>query len=199
MKSRLNFSLNIGPLEKTTQNKLAIFLIFFLGFTRFNHFGSAIVLPDASWAVFFLAGFWVQSKRLFPLLMLESVIVDYFAIQQGVSGWCVSSAYAFLVPSYAALWFSGFCFRKSNHNMQWKTAASFFVWIWLGVTVAFFISNESFYRLSGKFAQLNWLDFYRQVFVYYKAYLITTCLYVTFVVALVSILRSSLRNQELTH
>ena len=197
MQSRLNFPLNIGPLEKTMQNKLAIFLIFFLGLTRFNHFGSAIALPDASWAVFFLAGFWIQAKGLFPILILESVIVDYFAIQHGVSGWCVSSAYAFLVPSYAALWFSGFYFRKRNQEMQWKTIGYFFIWVWLGVTTAFFISNESFYRLSGKFSQLNWFEFYRQVFVYYKAYLITTYLYVTILMGLVVVLRSSLNKQEL--
>ncbi len=193
MSSWLNFSLKTKDLSRSEQNFWAVLLIALLGLTRFNHFGSAIVMPDASWAVFFMAGFLVQKKRVFSLLMLEAALIDYFAIRQGVSGWCVSSAYVFLVPSYAALWFAGRCFNQQAKALHWKTFSYFFAWMILGVTVAFFISNESFYRLSGKFNDLPWLDFYQHVSIYYWAYLMTTTCYVgalTSVVIAVSLLPS---------
>ncbi|MBM3153552.1 MAG: hypothetical protein FJZ96_15320, partial [Chloroflexi bacterium] len=37
--------------------------------TRFHHFGDALHLPDASWALFFLAGFYLARVWL-PVLLL---------------------------------------------------------------------------------------------------------------------------------
>ena len=44
-----------------------------------HHFDA---LPDASWGVFFLAGFWLRgsARWAFPLLMIEAVLVDYLVI-----------------------------------------------------------------------------------------------------------------------
>ena len=43
---------------------------------------------DASWGVFFLAGFWLRGtgRWAFPLLMAEAVLVDYLVItRMGIS------------------------------------------------------------------------------------------------------------------
>src|SRR5690606_36139481 len=47
--------------------------------TRINHFGA---LPDASWAVFFIAGFYLRGwgRWAFPLLMALAVAIDYVVI-----------------------------------------------------------------------------------------------------------------------
>src|SRR6187402_559257 len=81
--------------------------------TRVNHFAA---LPDASWAVFFIAGFYLHSNApagqgsvldlrgpvrwAFPLLIALAVLIDFIVISgQGIDFWshyCVSIAYWFL-------------------------------------------------------------------------------------------------------
>lgn len=57
--------------------------------------------------MFFLAGFYLraQTRWALPLLILEAVVIDYCAIRySGVSNYCVTAAYGFILPGYAALW-----------------------------------------------------------------------------------------------
>ncbi|MCI0354802.1 MAG: hypothetical protein L0099_07175, partial [Acidobacteria bacterium] len=75
--------------------------------TRIPAMGAMLHLQDASWAVFFIAGFYLkgQWRWAFPLLMAEAVGIDYCVIQYtGISNYCVTVAYWFLVPAYATLW-----------------------------------------------------------------------------------------------
>ncbi|WP_411014310.1 hypothetical protein, partial [Salmonella sp. s50237] len=61
--------------------------------TRADHFGP---LPDASWAVFFIGGFYLAAwtRAAFPALMALAVAVDWLVISaSGQSFWqhyCVS-------------------------------------------------------------------------------------------------------------
>ncbi len=85
-------------MDKPYIQRVSIFIALALAMavTRIHHFD---VLPDASWAIFFLAGFWLRgsARWAFPLLMAEAVLVDFVVItQQGMSFWsqyCVSPAY----------------------------------------------------------------------------------------------------------
>ena len=67
--------------------------------TTFGHIGP---LPDASWAAFFIGGYYLRSwsRWAFPLFMAAAVVVDYLVISgQGINFWthyCVSPAYWFL-------------------------------------------------------------------------------------------------------
>ena len=82
---------------------IALLLAAVMAATRFHHFGSAISLPDASLAIFFLAGFYLRSPLLFAGFLAEAALVDYLAITYGgVSDWCISPAYVFLIPTYAS-------------------------------------------------------------------------------------------------
>ncbi|HYR05226.1 MAG TPA: hypothetical protein VEP71_00935, partial [Gallionella sp.] len=47
--------------------------------TRMHHYASALHLPDASLAVFLLAGFFIASPLLFAGLLLEAGALDYVA------------------------------------------------------------------------------------------------------------------------
>ncbi|MDP3839272.1 MAG: hypothetical protein Q8Q54_10150, partial [Methylococcales bacterium] len=88
---------------------LTLPLIALMALTRFHHFGDAFSLPDASLAVFFLAGL-VFARRwwLLGFLLLEAAVIDYVAITHfNVSAFCVSAAYVFLIPTYAVMWFAG--------------------------------------------------------------------------------------------
>jgi hypothetical protein len=92
---------NMKILQNTTTWGVAA-LVLLMAATRYNHFGSSLALPDASYAVFFLAGLFLGRVRgglaILALLLVEAALVDYYAINfQGISSWCVTSAYGFLM------------------------------------------------------------------------------------------------------
>jgi len=116
-----------------------------------HHFDA---LPDASWGVFFLAGFWLRgsARWAFPLLMLEAVLVDYAVItNQGMDFWshyCVSVAYWFLIPSYFSLWLGGSLLARYQRGLSLSTLGMAAAALLVSVSVCYVISNGSFFWLS---------------------------------------------------
>lgn len=156
--------------------------------TRFGHFGSAISLPDASLAVFFLAGFYL-SARMFPLLLLEAAAVDYLAINMaGVSDWCVTPAYAFLAAAYAVPWLAGRWYARW-HALTWRSSLLFAATAAIATVMAFLISNASFYAFSGYFTEMAALEYASRVIRYLTPYLRSTMLWLT-LAAIVHVLLS---------
>lgn len=148
--------------------------------TRYHHFGSSLHLPDASLAVFFAAGFYLPQRKLLPLLLAEAALIDWVAIAiGGVSGWCVSPAYIFLIPTYASLWFGGRWYA-SRHSFSWSSTIPFVLVLTLTASVAFLISNGSFYLLSGRFPDLSWVQYGERVMRYYGLYVGSVFAYVSF-------------------
>lgn len=149
-----------------------------LAVTRSGHFGSITMPPDATLAVFFLAGAFVASAWLMPLLLLEAALVDYLAISvAGVCTHCVTPAYLFLIPTYATLWWVGRWYgRRLTNNGHAIVALALAVVV--GTTVAFLISNGSYYALSGYFSSLSLTTYATRVAQYYPSYLSWTALYV---------------------
>jgi hypothetical protein len=151
-------------------------LALLMAITRYNHFGSSISLPDASLAVFLLAGFFMasfswQSLLAFIFLLLEAGGVDYYAINvAGVSDWCVTPAYWFLIPTYASMWFGGRWFTK-RQQYTLNSLVLFAVVSWLTTTAAFLISNAGFYLLSGRYSEMNMAEYAARVAQYYPPYL----------------------------
>lgn len=129
----------------------AVLVVVMLG-TRSHHFLTPLHLPDASWAVFFLAG--VLLGGLVPLagLLALAGAVDYLAIQfGGVSAFCVSAAYAALIGAYGALYLAGGAYARL-HRRSIHTALPFVGLALVGTAVCEIISSGSFYFLSGRFA-----------------------------------------------
>lgn len=155
----------------------AFALMLVMAATRMHHFGDVISLPDASRAVFFLAGLWFGGLTLFIALLLEAGLLDYIAITHlGVSDYCVSPAYVFLIPCYAALWYGGqYCKRFSDRQLP-HLAIQFGILV-VSVSVAFLISNGSFYLLSGRYPDNNWAEYTSRVMMYYPPYLKYTLIY----------------------
>jgi len=172
--------------------RIPIALIGLMLATRFHHFGGAFSLPDASLAAFFFAGLWVRGWKFFALLLVEAGLIDSISITQfNVSDYCVSSAYVFLVPTYACLWFAGrYCARYKTMKLTELTAQ--FAMLLLATSAAFAISNASFYLLSGKFTDLNWLEYSSRVAQYYPPYLGYTLVYTVVIFAMVKIISLSL-------
>jgi hypothetical protein len=157
-------------------------LVALMALTRFNHFGSAAALPDASYAVFFLGGLFLGRVRaalaVLALLLVEAALVDYYAINfAGVSGWCVTSAYGFLVFAYAALWFVGRGFAP-HHVAGMKGLPKLAVAATVAGVSAFAIANISFYLLSGYFGSMDVSEFAARVAPYSVSYVVAMLGYV---------------------
>ena len=156
---------------------LGALLMLLMAGTRMHHFGSTLHLPDASLAVFLLAGVLVFSPLMFTALLIEAALIDYLAITQfGVSGYCVTPAYWFLLPTYAVLWFSGRYYARIHQN-NLRSLGVFAGLSFAATTVAFFISNGAFYLFSGRFAEISMAEYAGRVAQYYVPYLTGAVVY----------------------
>lgn len=156
--------------------------------TRFNHFGSAMSLPDASLAVFFLGGLYLSrsvrgSMMIFIALILEAGCIDYYATSvQGVSDWCMTPAYWFLIPTYASLWLAGhWCApgkMVKGRAMESRELPRLALGAWASGSFAFIFSNVTFYLFSGRFAEMSVLEYASRVAQYYVPYVSVALLYI---------------------
>lgn len=185
------------------QNKalwVGIALVLLMAFTRFNHFGSAAALPDASYAVFFLAGLFLGRVRsalwVLALLMLEAALIDFYVINfRDTSSWCVTSAYSFLVFAYAALWFVGRWFAP-RHDLSGKGLLGLSAASVLAGSAAFIIANVSFYLLAGYFDSMSVVEYVSRVAQYYGSYVAVMLMYVGAAVGVQFVLGKTLHSQE---
>jgi|KBSSwiStaDraftv2_1062776.scaffolds.fasta_scaffold02917_5 hypothetical protein len=143
--------------------------------TRYFHIGSAWHLPDASWAVFFLGGFYLR-RALFPLLVAETVAIDFIFFALGGSAYCLSPGYWFLLPTYAALWFGGEMLNKiAERNVRFFALA--IAYWWVAASLAYFISNASFYWLSDKAVDPSWSHYIEHAQIWYAAFVSRPMMY----------------------
>lgn len=167
---------------QTKQTGILAALALLMAATRYNHFGSSVSLPDASLAVFLLAGFVMArlswpALLVFVLLLLEAGGIDYYAINvAGVSDWCVTPAYWFLIPTYACMWLGGRWFAARQHYTV-RSLALFGGVSWLATTAAFLISNASFFLLSGRHTEMSAAEYAGKVAQYYPPYLSGSLIY----------------------
>jgi hypothetical protein len=161
---------------------IASALLLLMALTRYNHFGSAVTLPDASYAVFFLGGLFLGRVRaaliVLAVLLLEAALVDYYAINfREVSGWCVTSAYSFLVFAYGALWFIGRWYAP-RLSMTLKGVAGLLLAGAAAGSAAFIIANVSFYLLAGYFDRMSVFQYVSGVSQYYGPYVAVAVFYI---------------------
>ena len=167
---------------------LPIPLIALMVLTRFHHFGDVLHLPDASLAVFFFAGFY-RKKALFGFLLALAALIDFVAIVNGTSSWCVSPAYVFLIPTYAVMWFAGrYCsaFKPMEIAELGKSAGL----LMLATSAAFAISNGSFYLFSDRYEDLSLAGYFVRVVQYYPFYVGAALIYVIAGFVIVKLIKS---------
>jgi len=157
--------------------------------TRFEHFGSAVSLPDASYAAFFLGGLYMArsmraSAAVFAALIIEAGLIDLYATSvQGVSDWCMTPAYWFLVPTYGSLWFVGRWFAL-RHEMEGRGLVGLALAAWAACSFAFVFSNATFYLFSERFDAMGAIEYASRVAQYYGSYVMAALLYIACAVAL---------------
>jgi len=198
-----------SPMTLSNSQRAGIFVILALVMTatRVNHFAA---LPDASWAVFFVAGFYLRgaARWAFPLLIALAVLIDFFVItSQGIDFWshyCVSAAYWFLLPAYFALWLGGSLLRRLYAGLGVRTLGLLAVLLFAAVSVCYLISNGSYYWLSdgwltpGKVRSFaGWTE---NLGDWYLPYLRTSAIYVGIAAALHVVVAIAVRSMSgVTH
>lgn len=138
---------------------VGLLLAAFMAATRSHHFASALHLPDASWAVFFLAGALLPGWLPLAGLLALAATVDYLAISfGGVSAFCMSPAYAALLPAYGALYTAGRWYAR-RHRATPGSLLPFTGAALVGTTLCELLSSGAFYFFSGRFAAPTLAEF----------------------------------------
>lgn len=161
---------------KTQSLALGTLLVLLMATTRSHHFDSLNHLPDASLAVFLLAGFFLPMLA-FPALLVVAGLADYTAFNfAGVSDWCFSPAYWFLIPTYAVLFYSE-RFYAARHYATWRSLGLFTAIALVATSAAFVISNFTFYAFSGRYADVGLMRYAGNIAQYYLPYMASAFMY----------------------
>ena len=147
--------------------------------TRSHHIATPLHLPDASVALFFLGGIVMQRRLGYLAAMIVGAgLIDFWAINyNGVSSFCISSAYTMLLPTYALLWFGGDWVARrvdAGHALLPSLAGSFLI----SSIGANLISSGSFYLLSGRFGDPSLMTFLERMLQYAPGYVAYAAMYV---------------------
>jgi hypothetical protein len=121
-------------------------------------------LPDASLAVFFLAGFYLLgqgggrvlgSLGVFAALFALATAIDLMAIGWGgVSGYCMTPAYWMLVPAYGAAFGIGHWYAGRHRDATSTLPLLAGALLVAGLAAEAFASG-GFYLFSGRFADVS--------------------------------------------
>ena len=136
--------------------------------TRTHHFPSLNNLPSASIAIFFLAGMYLRNMKAFWFFYVLSIAIDLgSSYYRGSFGDCITTSYPALVLSYAAMFTAGY-FTKPDwqQNALLINLAKVAIALFIASSIAFLISNGSYYLLSGKF-DVSWAEYTARVDKYY--------------------------------
>lgn len=164
-----------------------------MALTRSHHLSNVIALPDASLALFFLAGWLMAGVTAFGVLLVAAVAIDLFAINVGgVSGFCITAAYPFLALAYGAMWWGGRLIRR--HSGRWnQRAALLAVSAAVSTLIAYAVSEMSFFWFSGQ-VKVALAEYLATATQYLPAYMMPTLSYIalgTLITAVVSVLSTT--------
>lgn len=146
----------------------------------FDHFSP----PDASWAVFFVGGYYLRrwSYWAFPAFMALAVAVDWHVItDQGIPFWshyCVSPAYGCLVPAYLVLWLGGSWLARTQPGLDWQGLGKLAAALVAAVVLCQLISQGSFYWSSASVPNPTLAGWWKNYTDWLPPYLVTTATYV---------------------
>lgn len=155
--------------RKISTQSLAIALVIALMVivTRGHHFASIDFLPSASYAAFFIAGYYLRSTMMFVALLVLCASLDMAAVTWGgVSNFCVTPAYGFLLPAYGTMWLAG---RWTAANTGWQFTSLFKLAgvVAASAAIAELFSSGGFYFFGGRYANPTLVEFGARLVKYY--------------------------------
>lgn len=168
------------PIPTSVRFLVLVALLVLMAATRFTHAGAAGALPDASWAVFFAAGFYLAREGRWALaaLLAAAVGVDYLSIRYyGIANYCVTLAYWFIVPAYSILWIGGSWLQRRYRRVPLdllRLAASLAVC----VTLCFLVNHSAFYFLGARVEHPSLSEWWTVLADWYPYFLAVTGVYV---------------------
>ncbi len=148
-----------------------------MALTRMSHFGTSVLLPDASLAVFLLGGLMLQRTCGFAVLMAAAFGADVVSAQTAEqAGWCLTPAYWGLLPTYATLWLAGRWLGKRHQSGKLDIVQAAGVSV-TAIAAAFVISNITWFAFSNTVNAMGLADFALAVAKYFPPYLGSAMLY----------------------
>lgn len=166
------------PMLSRSEFAIGLALAALMTSTRSHHFATALHLPDASWAVFFLAGLYLRPWWMFPALLALAGASDYLAINVfSVSDFCVSPAYGFLAPAYGALWLAGRWYA-GRYRFALFTLIPLVASVLAGAALCELFSSGGFYFFSGRFAETSLAEFGSRLVRYFPPSLASMTFYI---------------------
>lgn len=143
------------PLSRPMFTAVAAIFATIMIATRFNHFGDALHLPDASMALFFLGGIYLRKHLAFLGFVVLAVLIDWYSVSYaGVSDFCITIAYSFLPLAYAVLWYAGRLLAP-RYDGSMASHAVVFTGLLVSATLSYAVSNGAFYWLGGRYTDPN--------------------------------------------
>ena len=145
--------------------------------TRIEHFGVNRVLPDASTAIFFLAGLFIGNPLWLAAFLAEALALDVAAIKAvGVDPACITFGYCMMIPAYAALWYAPRALR-ADFAPSVAAFSKLALTCVAGLVVFFVLSNIGYYVGGGYYTSLGFAEYAQRVAVYVPYYLESTLIY----------------------
>ncbi|GHE89028.1 hypothetical protein [Thalassotalea profundi] len=161
------------PTTPTSPQSLLVSVFLLLAFlmiaTRGHHFSTFSQLPSASTAVFFIAGMYLRNLKSFWFFYILSIAIDLTSSYiRGEFGSCLTVSYPALAFSYAVMFAAGYYARVdwAKQSTLFNIAKVSFALV-IASSLAFFISNGSYYAFSGNFPELSWAEYTTRVAKYY--------------------------------
>ena len=157
---------------------IGVALVLLMIITRGHHFSSLHSLPGASWAIFFLAGVYLRAVWPLAGFFIFTWGLDFSAYTWGgASGFCLTSAYVFLLPAYSALWYAGRWYAR-QHQFEWQTVLPLSLSLMIGAAVCELFSSGGFYFFSGRFEETTFAEFGQRLMQYFPHYIGSLMFYI---------------------
>jgi hypothetical protein len=165
-------------LSTRNQFLVAAVLALFMAITRSPQMPGGELLHSGSWAAFFAAGVYLNAALALPAFLALAFVLDGIALGwAGIGAYCLTPAYAMLLPAYAALFAAGRWYA-SQHRFAWRTLAPLAASVLVGALACEAFSSGGFYWLSGRFAEPTLGEFVLREAQYFPAYLATMAFWV---------------------
>ncbi len=161
-------------------------LVLLMAATRTHVFTHFTPVPDASWAVFFIGGFYLRnwSRWAFPLLMVLAVGIDWAVITgQGMNFWshyCVSPGYWMLVPAHLAMWTAGLWLRRNYAGASVPALGRLVAAVIVATALCHLFAQGGFYWLSDSVAEPTFAGWAKNYGDWFVPYLRATAMFVAF-------------------
>ena len=168
----------MNPISNRSQWTWALLLGIVVIATRGQHIATLQGLPDASWAAFFLFGMLIPlPAALFGLFALTWGLDAAALYADGGAAYCITPAYGFLLPAYAALWIAGRWFAR-RYQANGRGAMSASAAVVFGAALCEALSSGGFYFLSGRFDDPTIAEFSLRFVQYFPTNLMVTAGYI---------------------